>query len=349
MVEISSKTAGFSGTAGDREAVKVLPVIDISAFITHGSEAARDSAAKALRSACINTGFFYISGHGIPKAKLDKSIALSHAFFELPLDLKMQYRAKTMADPGYIRVGGVNPENVDAAVTDLKERLSMSRGMTPGAITGSNTSQWPANKDLPEFSRFMQAHLLARQTVANALFRVFARSLYLPENYFDRYFVDTSHASLINYYPRLDEAAVSRNQWSFAPHTDYGAFTILSQDEIGGLQVRNFAGDWIDVPPIEGTFVINIGDLMARWTNDVYTSNLHRARNVSGAARVSIPYFVSPHPDAFIECIETCKGADRPQKYPGIASGAYIHRLVAQSNSTGRPGVSEQTSERLKD
>ena len=290
-----------------REAVKSLPVIDMSAFVSNSSEAARDESAMALRNACVNTGFFYISGHGISNEELKKSVSLSHAFFALPLDIKMNYRAKSMAEPGFIRIGGVNPDNADAKVTDIKERFSMNRGMPSQAQPHVITSHWPSEQVLPEFSNFMQAHLRKCHALASALFHAFARSLWLPEDYFEPYFKETSHASLINYYPRLNEEALARNQWSFAPHTDYGAFTILSQDSIGGLQVRNFAGEWIEVPPIEGTFVINIGDLMARWTNDLYTSNLHRAKNVSGAARVSIPFFVTPHPDAFIECIDTCK------------------------------------------
>ena len=87
---------------------------------------------------------------------------------------------------------------------------------------------------------------------------------------------------------------------------------------------------------------------MARWTNDLYTSNLHRAANVSGVSRVSIPFFASPHPDAVIECIETCKSAERPARYPSVRCGEYLRQLITQSDTTGRPGISKGTSERLK-
>ncbi len=331
----------------DREAVKRLPVIDISAFVENGPETARAETAMALREACINTGFFYISGHGISVGELDRCVELSHRFFELPADIKMAYCAKSMAEPGYIRVGGVNPENADAKTTDLKERFSMDRGAGPAAGSAAGGAHWPSETVLPRFSQFLLSHLNKRYELTGALCRAFACSLFLPENFFDRYFENTAHASLLNYYPLLDEAALANNQWSFAPHTDYGAFTILSQDATGGLQVRNFAGEWIEVPPIEGTFVINIGDLMSRWTNDLYTSNLHRARNVSGVARVSIPFFVTPHPDAIIECLETCTNTDQPPRYPAVRCGDYIRQLVARSNATGKPGISERTSERL--
>jgi isopenicillin N synthase-like dioxygenase len=194
----------------------------------------------------------------------------------------------------------------------------------------------------------MRAHLQKRTVLAHALARAFALSLFVPENYFDPFFKEMALVSVINYYPSLDEAAVNRNQWSLSPHTDYGGFTLLSQDSICGLQVKNAAGDWIAAPPIENTFVVNIGDLMARSTNDVYTSNLHRAKNASGVARVSVPFFASPHPEAFIECIETYQSADRPARHPGVTCGEYLRRLITQSDSTGRPGISEQTSQRLK-
>ena len=153
--------------------------------------------------------------------------------------------------------------------------------------------------------------------------------------------------SLINYYPPLDADAVRRNQWSFSAHTDYGAFTLLSQDSLGGLQVQNATGEWIEVPPIDGTFVVNLGDLMAMWTNDLYTSTLHRAANISGLARISIPFFASPYGDAEIRCIETCQGPDNPSRYQPVLAGEYIRSLIARHDASGKPGVSVETAKRL--
>jgi isopenicillin N synthase-like dioxygenase len=130
-------------------------------------------------------------------------------------------------------------------------------------------------------------------------------------------------------------------------YTDYGAFTLLSQDSLGGLQVRNAIGEWIEVPPINGTFVVNIGDLMAMWTNDLYTSNLHRAANVSGVARISIPFFASPNGDAVIRCIETCQGPDNPPRYQPVTAGEYMRSLITRADTSGKPGLSAKTAERL--
>jgi isopenicillin N synthase-like dioxygenase len=230
----------------------------------------------------------------------------------------------------------------------LKERFVMVRNLTTEALSQPKSAHWPPDHVLPGFSAFMQAHVQRRTELAHALARVFALSLHMPEDFFDPFFKEMALVTLINFYPSLSEDALGNNQWSFSPHVDYGGFTLLSQDSIGGLQVRNASGEWIAVPPIDGTFVVNIGDLMARWTNDIYTSNLHRAANVSGVARVSVPFFASPHPDALIECIESCRSDARPARHPGIVCGDYLRQLITQSDSTGRPGISQKTSERLK-
>lgn len=348
MTATSVAGRSVSDAPTEREAVKRLPVIDVSSFISGNDAATRRRTAMELRAACINVGFFYISGHGIPKQELDDCESLAHRFFELPLDVKMKFGSQAAGRPGFVRVGGVNPAATAGKNPDIKERFVMVRDLTAESLASPSLAHWPSDDVLPGFTRFMQGHLQNRTRLAHALALAFALSLFVSEDYFDPYFKEMALVSVINYYPSLDAAALSRSQWSFSPHTDYGGFTLLSQDSIGGLQVKNSVGDWIDAPPIENTFVVNIGDLMARWTNDVYTSNLHRAANVSGVARVSVPFFASPHPDAFIECIETCQSADRPPRHPGVTCGEYLRRLITQSDSTGRPGISERTAERLK-
>jgi isopenicillin N synthase-like dioxygenase len=110
----------------------------------------------------------------------------------------------------------------------------------------------------------------------------------------------------------------------------------------------NAAERWIDVPPIEGTFVVNLGDLMARATNDIYISTLHRVLNRSTSARLSMAFFVSPNPNAMVSVLETCVSELRPARYPPVVSGDYLSALLAQAHRTGRSGVSSRTAERLK-
>src|SRR5262249_42776111 len=132
--------------------------------------------------------------------------------------------------------------------------------------------------------------------LAQNLGRALARSLGLSEMHFAETVGRFGGTLVYNYYPALDPANIDRTQWSFSPHTDYGSFTVLLQDQQGGLQVRNAAGHWIDVAPLPGTLVVNIGDMLAMVTNDLYTSNLHRVLNFSGKERLSVSLFVSPPP-----------------------------------------------------
>jgi isopenicillin N synthase-like dioxygenase len=264
----------------------------------------------------------------------------------------MRFRSTGPTETGFVRVGGINPEANPDKATDLKERFVLARelgsGVSANGIGARVSSRWPSDDVLPGFTQFMTAHLSKRMTLARAIIRAFALSLLQPETYFDQYYQQMAFVTLINYYPPLDAATVNENQWSFSPHTDYGGFTLLSQDSLGGLQVRNSTGEWISVPPIDNTFVVNIGDLMAMWTNDLYTSNLHRAANISGAARISIPFFASPNGGAIIRCIETCQSPENPPRYPPVTAGEYIRSLIARGDAAGRPSISTRTAERLK-
>jgi isopenicillin N synthase-like dioxygenase len=334
----SSRRCQFSPL---REAVKELPVIDISSFLPGGDASRKGDVSRTLRKACIDVGFFYLSGHNLPTGELDQAITYALHFFELPLGVKMKYQLRTVGGSGFVRVGGLNPAAKANESADIKERFMM-RNPT------REDSCWPDEQILPGFSLFMQNHFLLRVTLARAVARAFAVSLDLPEQYFDEYYWGTSHDASLNYYPPLTEAAVSRSQWSFSPHTDYNGFTLLSQDSLGGLQVRNSAGEWIDVPPRPDHFVVNIGDLMAMWTNDLYTSTLHRAANVKGVPRISIPFFASPNRSSIITTIETCISESNPTRYPAVAAGDYLNTLIEKADTTGRPGISDRTAGRLK-
>jgi isopenicillin N synthase-like dioxygenase len=328
-----------------REAIREIPVIDISPFQPGGDTSRKAPVAALLRKACIDVGFFYLSGHGFPRGDLDRAITLAHHFFELPLDVKMRYLSQKSGGTGFVRIGGITPSTDAEQSADIKERFIMVRKTSTIA---EEDSCWPSEDVLPEFSAFMQNHILRRVDLARALARAFALSLRLPESYFDDYYETMAYNTMLNYYPPLTESAIERSQWSFSPHTDYGGFTLLSQDSIGGLQVRNSAGEWINVPPRKETFVVNIGDLTAMWTNNLYTSTLHRAANVSGVARISIPFFAAPRHSAIIKTLATCVNDENPARYPEITVGDYLRKLIHQADTTGRPGISTKTAERLE-
>lgn len=335
-----------------RRSTQVLPVIDFSPYTNNASLDERQRVARSLRAACTDTGFFYLANHGITQAELDLAHAWGHVFFELPVAEKRRTeKSKHAARQGWMPVGGTNPEANPDKDADQKETFVLPRELLPGETQGDNPSvgngNWPDAKLMPGFKEFAQAHILKRVLVAQRLCRALALSLDLPEDYFDE-----SHRYLgcqltYNYYPPLDPATVGRTQWGISPHTDYGTFTLLSQDGLGGLEVRSAAGEWIDVPPIDGAFVVNIADLFARWTNGLYTSSLHRASNFNTGhrARISLPLFVIPHYKTMVRCIETCQGPGNPAKYEPVEAGPYVRTLLEQSYRTGRPGVAQNTVE----
>ncbi len=336
-----------------RRALDQIPVIDVSPFVRGGDLNERRRVGREIRDACIDIGFFYISGHGIEQAEFDELTTWAHRLFALPIEQKMSLdKSLSPRNVGYMQVGGVDPEaNTDRA-PDLKENFNMCRELFPdepdegGHFAGE--AQWPAHDDLTGFETFMKRHIAKRARLAQGLARAFALSLDLPETFFDASHLHHGGILLLNYYPALDSSAIDRTQWSNSPHSDYGSFTLLSQDDVGGLQVRNADGVWIDVPPVPGTFVVNIAELFAVWTNDLYAPSLHRAANLSARARVSAAYFVIAKSDTLVECIDNCKGANNPPRYAPVLAGKHVRTLVEESMRTGRPGVSTRTAERFR-
>lgn len=335
-----------------RQAIAELPVIDISAFLDEeGDVAERKATADKIRRACIDIGFFYLTGHSFSSAELKQILQTGMQFFELPLATKMTIAANSNPYKlGYIQTGGLTPDANANSRPDLKERLFLSRELGPGEtpVSGSNAgySQWLAPNAVPGFEPVMRSFTARCVTIARALNKAFAMSLGLPEQVLESLHDHMQCSHALNYYP--SNPVLDDPSWGFTPHTDYGSFTLLLQDENGGLQAMNAAERWIEVPPIDGTFVVNLGDLMARATNDVYISTLHRVLNRSTSARLSMAFFVSPDPNATVSVLETCVSELRPARYPPVVSGDYLSALLAQAHRTGRSGVSLRTAERLK-
>ncbi|HUK59648.1 MAG TPA: 2-oxoglutarate and iron-dependent oxygenase domain-containing protein [Stellaceae bacterium] len=343
----------YRGRTRERKAVTRLPVIDLAPFVEQRGTAERQAVAKELREACIDIGFFYLTGHGIAQREFDDVIAMGHRFFELPLAEKMKLHSNNSPSRlGYRGFGGPNPDANPDKIPDLKERFHMSRDVLPDepedGRRNSGLSQWPDEAVLPDFAALMRRHIDARCDVARHLARAFALSLDLPEAYFDEMYRFPSGNLVLNYYPAVDRATVREAQWSFSPHADYNAFTLLYQDSLGGLQILNAAGEWIDAAPIPGTMVVNIGDLFQTWTNDLYTSTLHRVFNTGAAARISVPLFASPNGATLVRCLETCAGPDNPPRYPPIRADAYVKTMLDEAYRTGLPALAARTAERLR-
>ena len=328
-----------------------LPEIDFSPYVLDGSETERVEVARQIREAAINIGFFYLRGHGFVQPEFDELLAWGHKFFALPQNEKERIHWNKNPGKGYIPPGGINANVNPDKTADQKERLYFARESALSDRESAeypSESQWPSEASLPGFRRFITNYTRKSVALTQNLGRAFARSLSLPEAHFSETVGRFGGTLVYNYYPALDPANIDRTQWSFSPHTDYGSFTVLLQDQQGGLQVRNAARQWIDVAPLPETLIVNIGDMLAMVTNDLYTSNLHRVLNFSGKERLSVSLFVSPPPLAELRCLDTCQGPGNPPRYDPVKAGEYSRSLMEQYHRTGRPGLAPRTVRRLQ-
>lgn len=318
---------------------KSIPVVDLTGAIA-SSPAGSSAAAAAIHRACRETGFFYVANHGVPQSLIDAQFAWAKRFFDLPAKDKFALEMKkSPTTAGYEPIGGQaldsQDPNADVAPADLKE--SFYAGMElpadhPWAVRklrGFGHNQWPGQ--LPGFREQMLDYRAAVSRLGDRLLSLLALSLELPGDWFAAHFdMPIGTVRLIKYPPQPATAAA--NQIGAGAHTDWGGITILAQDNVGGLEVRNAAGDWIEAPPIAGTFVINLGDLMARWTNGIYNSNMHRVNNnSSGCDRYSVPYFYSPRPDVMIEPMPGCVTAAHPRLFASCTAAEHLYEMFQRS------------------
>jgi isopenicillin N synthase-like dioxygenase len=299
-----------------------IPVIDLTRA-DHGPQAERALAVE-LRNAAVDVGFFYVVGHDVPQQTIDDAFAIAGQFFAWPLERK-QETAVDRLHRGFLSVGGAKMS--DKAKPDLKESFLFGIDLPPDdpdVVAGKplmGPNRWPA--DLPEMQIVVDRYASAVRACGNQILRLFAIALDLPPEHFVSLFAKPLARGSLLYYPP-QPPAMGDDQFGVSAHTDYGALTFVCQGEIGGLQVHNRAGEWVEAPPLAGSFVVNIGDLMARWTNDVFVSTPHRVVNKSGRERYSIAYFFDPHIDAVIEAIPSCIPAGTPARYPRTTFGDHI-------------------------
>ncbi|MGD2173041.1 MAG: 2-oxoglutarate and iron-dependent oxygenase domain-containing protein [Gammaproteobacteria bacterium] len=307
-----------------------IPVIDISSLFANRRDGMR-YAADEIAAACERIGFFYIVGHGVHREIVDDVFRQARRFFDQPQAFKQRLlfddNDRGYKGPGNIAVPGYPP--------DLKEVLDLGVDLPadhPDVVAGKpfhGPNQWP---DLPGFREALTAYYREVGNVGYELLRLFALSLDLDETYFLP-FHDNPHITwrIMRYFP----GDYARGQFGTAPHTDFGTLTLLAQDDLGGLEVWSRDGEWIRAPHVPGSFVVNIGDLMACWTNDRFTSTAHRVINRSGRNRYSIPMFYNPEFDAVAECLPGCHDETNPPRYQPIHYGDYITRIYGRVFSRG--------------
>jgi isopenicillin N synthase-like dioxygenase len=300
-----------------------LPIIDLGSS-GEGDNASLTRIAAEAGAACRDVGFFYVVNHGVAPELIAKTFAQSHAFFALPVADKRTLAIETIGgNRGY---SGLLHEALDPAQgPDMKEAFNVGFELAaddPELLAGKpfrSLNAWPG---APGFRETLRSYYDACAGLGARLHRAFAADLGLKADFFDDKF-DRPMATLrLLHYPAPPRG--SDPQTGAGAHTDYGNLTLLATDDVGGLEVRTRIGQWIEAPVVPGAFIVNIGDCLMRWTNDVYVSTPHRVVNRSARERYSIAFFYDPNPDAMVETIPSCVREGEGMRYPPILAADYL-------------------------
>ena len=312
-----------------------IPVIDIGPLIDGSGIAA---VGDALVWAATEVGFIYVENHGVADGLIEDARCAGFEFFHLPLEQKLEVASNTHHH-GYLRPGSTKMD--DDAQIDLKESFNwgvelpgqVPADASPNPLIGPN--RWPASS--PTFKSRLYPFFDAASEVAVALLRGFATGAGLhPELFVAHRERPVSRGSLQYYPPQPDDASVE--QFGVAPHTDFGVLTVLCQDAVGGLELQLPSGDWAQVPPIPGTFVVNVGDLLCRWSNERFRSTPHRVINRSGRERLSLVLAYDPDFETLIDASEFCAPGAAPL-HPPITCGDYLMWRFDKAFSYRRAGA----------
>ncbi|KAL9246859.1 hypothetical protein vseg_020346 [Gypsophila vaccaria] len=298
---------------GEEIAMIKLPIIDLTAHD-------RPSTAALLRQACVESGFFYIVNHGIEKDLLERLFDESRKFFLLPVEDKMKLSRKE--NRGYSAMFAEKLDPSSDSKGDPKETFYV------GPIDGEacNLNQWPSEELLPTWRPTIETYHRKILNAAKSLLTLIALALDLEDEMFFIRAKDSPmpFLRLLHYPGGLNYS--NEKVLGASAHSDYGMVTLLATDGVPGLQVcrekDRHPRVWEDVPHIEGAFIVNIGDLMERWTNGLFRSTLHRV-NPKGKERYSAAFFCDPPTDVVVECLESCCSESNPPRFPPICAGDY--------------------------
>lgn len=322
-----------------------IPVIDISPLWTlcdtDGSntevdQGLKDKVIQQIHQACRDVGFFYLTGHGVEQSTLDKIFTVMKSFFALPLATKNTINIHNSEFyRGYFETRSERTLNV----VDIREGFYFNPDM--------ENNQLPDERELPGFADVIVAYSKQLNQLGLLMMKALAIGLQLPENFFDEKFSKPTFETLalMHYPPHPAET----DSWGVGPHTDYGMWTFLLQDDVGGLEVEITDGKWIEAKPIPGTFVVNLGDCLQAWTKGLYRATRHRVRRSINTDRYSVPFFFNPKGDCLIEPIETnatknltiitrVKGVDMPFRYADITR-SLLQKSHDWSKDSPRPGT----------
>jgi len=308
--------------ADNPAAIERIPVIDVGDLLRSATSPAAATAIDQMAEACKTWGFFQIVNHAITGAQIDTVWRQAHAFFDLPLQEKMKIE-RSKSNPW-----GFYNHELTKNQRDKKEVFDFTReGVDP--IYGER-NRWPAGQH--EFRSTMTAYLDACADLSLGLLEGFCLGLDLPADFMQRDFANR-HTGFVrlNYYPVDDPLAQDGANGAGAAdlgihhHTDAGALTVLLQDEVSGLQVYR-DGYWYTVPHVDGALVINTGDMMQVWSNDIYRAAIHRVLAMQARERYSIPFFFNPAADCRVSPLPSVISDSNPCHYRAIGWGEFRGR-----------------------
>jgi isopenicillin N synthase-like dioxygenase len=327
----------------------MVPVIDLTA----------PDAARQIDAACREIGFLSVVGHGIAPGVVDRMLHATGDFFALPLAEKLRWQAPSPeVNRGYAAKGTeglIYSLGLDGTPPDLFEAFNIGPDSWPDGSPVYEAERhrvfapniWPDHPALTDLRPALLAYFEAVRDLAHRLTGLFADALGLEAGFFaDKTDHSTDTVRVNNYARAIGEPDPVEGQQRMGAHSDYGIVTVLYADQVPGLQIIGPDGAWHDVMPAEGAFLVNLGDLLAEWTNDRWRSTLHRVvpppRHSDGPARRrSVAFFHDGNYDALIKCLPTCCSAEDPPKYPPVRAGEHLMaKLVGPRPLTASDAVS---------
>src|SRR5580704_15275069 len=315
----------------DLAATGRIPVLDIGPYLG-GDPGAMAPLARAIARTCEDTGFLVVASHGIAPELVENVFAEAARFFALDEAVKLAYKVGQY-NIGYLPFGGQvvrhSPVNRNTK-PNFSESFYVTRDRAPDhpdivndkPLIGLN--RWPDG--MPEFRAAMVAYYVAMEAMTRRMVPAVAAALDLPPDYFADAFAEPHCTVRLIHYP--PHANPEDNEFGFAPHTDNNFITFLAQSKLPGLEARTAEGEWIRPPAVPGTFVVNTGAMLARYSNDRFKATPHRVINRNDRSRYAIPFFLGPNHESLVAAVPTCTGPDNPPKYEPITYGAFSSRLL---------------------
>jgi isopenicillin N synthase-like dioxygenase len=308
------------------DAPEEIPVLDLGPYL-RGDAGALEKLGTELRYALEKVGFYFVVNHGVDQTLVDATFAAAKRFHAQPLADKIKlklnehirgYQPMKGAVTRHSAVNANNLPNVNEAMFFGPELPADHPDVLAGKpFRGHN--QWPEN--LPGFREDVLAYCEAAKGLGTALLPLYAYALELDADFFMQGFQDPTFTFRMTHYPRTE--VLGHNEFGLAPHSDTSFITLLPENQVPGLSIRLPNGRWIDAPVMKGSFLVNGGDMLRRWTNDRFLATPHKVLNRSGVERYAIPFFMDCSYGFVMSCLPTCHGKDNPPRYEPFTYADY--------------------------